>query len=237
MLSPTPSDRQARPLRVAIVNDYEIVVRGMAAVLKPFAEQVEVVELDARRPVAGDVDVILYDTFSLAQADAVDLAGLGGGPDTRVVVFSWNIDPQLVVRSLDAGAHGYVSKGTSAEELVAAIQKVSEGQQVTPPLDEGTDTGRPAGTSRLDDTFGKWPGHDAGLSPREAEVLALICQGLTNQDIIERAYITINTLKTHIRSLYRKIDVTTRSQAVRWGLERGFGPDRLRLVRDQQDAG
>ena len=66
---------------------------------------------------------------------------------------------------------------------------------------------------------------DLDLSPRESEVLALICQGLTNADISERAFIGVNTVKAHIRTLYRKIGVESRSQAVRWGLEHGFAPD------------
>ena len=74
--------------------------------------------------------------------------------------------------------------------------------------------------------------HDRPAAPfwGEAEVLAMICQGLTNEDITQRAFITMNTVKTHIRSLYRKMDVTTRSRAVRWGLERGFAPDRTRVL-------
>ncbi|CAN5473950.1 response regulator transcription factor [soil metagenome] len=204
-------------MRVAIVNDYEIVVRGMASVLKPYADRVAVVELDASLPVLRDVDVLLYDTFGQVQGDSVDVRGLGGGPGSRVVVFSWNVEPDLVRRALAAGAAGYVSKGIAADDLVASLERVAAGETITP---EGTEPG---------DRFGSWPGNEAGLSPREAEVLALICQGLTNQDIAECAFIGANTIKTHIRSLYRKIDVTSRSQAVGWGLTHGFGPDRVRL--------
>jgi DNA-binding CsgD family transcriptional regulator len=77
---------------------------------------------------------------------------------------------------------------------------------------------------------GDWPGRSAGLSPREAEMVALIIQGLTNQEIADRAYLTINSVKTYIRSAYRKIDVERRSQAVAWGVENGFKPDTLRTV-------
>ena len=70
----------------------------------------------------------------------------------------------------------------------------------------------------------------AGLSPREAEIIALITQGLSNQEIADRAYLSINSVKTYIRSAYRKMDVTTRSQAVLWGVENGFKPDTLRTI-------
>ena len=77
---------------------------------------------------------------------------------------------------------------------------------------------------------GDWPGKAAGLSSREAEIIALITQGLSNQDIADRAYLSINSVKTYIRSAYRKMQVTTRSQAVLWGVENGFRPDTLRTV-------
>ena len=63
--------------------------------------------------------------------------------------------------------------------------------------------------------------HEPALSPRELEVLALIAEGLTNQQIADRACVSINSVKTYIRSAYRKIGVTSRSQAVVWGLRNG----------------
>ena len=82
----------------------------------------------------------------------------------------------------------------------------------------------------LVDGAGDWPGRSAGLSPREAEILALITQGLTNQDIADRVYLSINSVKTYIRSAYRKIDVERRPQAVLWGIANGFRPDSLRTT-------
>ena len=64
------------PVRIAIVNDYEIVVAGTAAVLAPFSDRVEVVELDSSVPVVADVDVVLYDSFGQAQGSDVDVARL-----------------------------------------------------------------------------------------------------------------------------------------------------------------
>ena len=61
-------------------------------------------------------------------------------------------------------------------------------------------------------------------------MLALITQGLSNQEIAERSYLAINSVKTYIRTAYRKIDVTRRAQAVAWGMRHGFEPDRSRIV-------
>ena len=80
------------------------------------------------------------------------------------------------------------------------------------------------------DGAGDWPGRSAGLSPREAEVLALISRGLSNQEIADRAHVSINSIKTYIRSAYRKIGVERRTQAVLWAIANGFEPDTERTV-------
>lgn len=208
------------PIRVAVVDDYEIVVAGVAAVLRPFADEIVVVELDSNLPVVSDVDVVLYDSFGQAQGPDIDLADLTTSTEAKVVVFSWNTAPDVVRRSLDAGVAGYVSKGVSGDGLVDSIRRVHAGELVTP---EGL--GQPDG-----DAFGAWPGAEHGLSGRESEVLALICQGYSNERISAHAYIGINTVKTYIRTLYRKIEVDSRTKAVLWGLAHGFGPDRVRSI-------
>ncbi len=217
-MSPAPP----RPLRLAIVNDYEMVVAGVAAMLAAHSEHVAVVELDSQLPVLSDVDVILYDTFGQVQGDGVDLAQLVDGGSARVVIFSWNTQPDLVQRALAKGAAGYLSKAMTGAEIVAALQAIDAGEQVTPDFVD-TD-GRSAN--------GEWPGRDVGLTAREAEVLALITQGLSNQEIAERSYLSINSVKTYIRTAYRKIGVTRRAQAVVWGMTNGFEPDRVRRVGD-----
>ena len=214
------SSRQARPVRIAIVNDYELVVAGVAAVLARFPDRVEVVELDSRLPVASDVDVVLYDSYGQVQGDRIDIPARLDGTDAKFVVFSWNVEPDLVQRSLDNGADGYFSKALTPEELVECLERVHAGERVVPEPSKPSNGGE----------FGRWPGEDLGLSQRESEVLALITQGLSNAEISERAYIGVNTVKTYVRTLYRKIGATRRAQAVRWGMEHGFTPDRVRHV-------
>lgn len=214
------------PIRIAVVNDYEIVVAGIAAMLAPHHERVSVVELDSGLSVLNDVDVILYDTFAAVQADGIDLDALVRGSDARVVIFSWNLQHELVRAAIERGAAGYLSKGLDAGQIVAGIEAVHRGETVVPP-DSAPSVDKAA--------VGEWPGREAGLSAREAEVLALITQGLSNQEIAERTYLSINSVKTYIRTAYRKIDVSRRSQAVIWGMKHGFEPDRLRSV--SPDAG
>lgn len=216
------------PLRVAIANDYALVVAGLAKVLEPFSDRVVVVELDSRLPVISEVDVVLYDSFGQAQGENMDLDsllghGVGSPP---VVVFSWNTQPALVDAALDAGARGYVSKGVDGAALVLALERVVAGTRVTPSMGE-----MPEG-----DTFGTWPGAEHGLSAREAEVLALLCQGLSNQEIAERAFIGLNTVKTHLRVLFQKIGVDSRTRAALWGVDHGFRPDTLRQTGSRYSA-
>ncbi|MCD4534013.1 response regulator transcription factor [Nocardioides sp. cx-169] len=214
------------PIRLAIVNDYEIVVHGVAAALAPHRDRVEVVELDSRLPVVSDVDVLLYDTFGQAQGDAVDLDQLVAGGSARVVIFTWNVQPELIDRALARGAAGYLSKALTAEELVKSIEAVHAGNTVTAGLGTNGD---------VVDTIGRWPGVAHGLSAREAEVVALITQGLSNQEIADRCYLSINSVKTYVRTAYRKMEVTRRSQAVLWGIAHGFAPDRSRTLDPNSD--
>ncbi|WP_029202740.1 response regulator transcription factor [Ornithinimicrobium pekingense] len=220
------------PVRVAIVNDYEVVVHGLAAMLAPYRDRVRVVEVDVDGHVASEVDVTLMDTFAQQPITDSHLEQVLSSPRAgKVVVFTWNMQPELVDLALAKGARGYLDKSTHAEQLVEALEKVAGGDVVvSPSFGPGTDTDlEPA------DTQGDWPGRAHGLSPREAEVLALITQGLTNTDIARRTYLSINSVKTYIRNAYRKIGVTRRSQAVRWGLENSMTPgsERTRTPRGQ----
>lgn len=218
------SPENAAPIRIAIVNDYEIVVAGVATMLAPHQDRVTVVELDSGLPVMSRVDVILYDTFGQVQGDGVDLQDLVRDSGARVVIFSWNVQPDLVDRAIRHGAAGYLSKGLKAEDVVAAIEAVYAGHVVVP-----------ADHASVDRGHGVWPGREFGLTERESEVLALITQGLSNLEIAERSYLSINSVKTYIRTAYRKIGVTRRSQAVVWGMKHGFEPDRVRVVERSTD--
>jgi DNA-binding CsgD family transcriptional regulator len=74
-----------------------------------------------------------------------------------------------------------------------------------------------------------WPGRNEGISDRESEILALITQGKSNADVARLTYLSPNTVKSYIRSIYRKIGATSRTQAVLWGVAHGFTPDNHRI--------
>ena len=212
-------------IRLAIVDDYEVVVRGLADMLHSATDEIEVVELDAQLPVSDKVDIALYDTFAQPQGDSPEVEELVANPLVRkVAVYTWNLDDRLVQAALSLGVSAYLSKTLPADELVEALQAVHQGETlVSPPLGSGP-------------TFqGDWPGREEGLTAREAEVVALITQGYSNADIAARASLSINSVKSYIRSSYRKMGVTSRTNAVLWGLDHGMSPDRLR-IRPQNDG-
>lgn len=207
-------------IKVALVNDYEVVVKGLAEMLRAYSHVVRVVELDANTDVGERVDVALYDTFAQAQGTSPAVRRLAENPRVgKVVVYSWNTDPDLVRHSIANGASAYVSKAVPAAELVAALRAVHLGRPIGLPEPV---RGHGAG--------GDWPGREEGLTPRESEVLCLITQGLSNADIVQRSGLSINSIKSYIRTAYRKIGATSRSQAVLWGVEHGMRPDRVRLT-------
>ena len=208
------------PVCVALVDDYDVVVVGLAHLLDPYRDRVVVAELDTNQPVLDDVDVVLYDTFAQPEADRGDIDVIVNNPHAHhVAVYTWNFHPDLVESALGKGAHGYLSKTLPARQLVDAIESIAQGQIVVsdPPPRSRT---APA----LD-----WPGRGEGLTDREAEVLALITQGRSNVEIAAVMYLSPNTVKSYIRGAYRKIGVTTRSRAVLWGVRNGFTPDHDRI--------
>lgn len=202
------------PLRLALSNDYKIVLAGLASMLEPYADTVEVLEITTDRTMSQPVDLILYDTFGRLPADDEKLERIVAENDAKVVVYSWDTYPPE--DALAHGAAGYIHKGLPAEQLVEAVVAIrrGDGQESPPP---------PADDAEA--TMRSWPGQEAGLSPRESEVLSFIARGLSNEQIAQHAYLSINTVKTYIRTGYRKIGVTTRAQAVRWALQHGFDPD------------
>ncbi len=202
--------------QIALVDDYEVVVLGLAQMLTPYRDRVAVVELDARRPVSQHVDIALYDTFAQPECDRDDIQALLDNPHThRVVIYTWSFHPRLIKAARDLGVHGYLAKSLSARELVESLEAVHAGRIVIsePPR-------RALSAPGLN-----WPGRGEGLTDRESEILALITQGRSNAEVAEFSFLSPNTVKSYIRSIYRKIGVRTRTQAVLWGVNNGFAPD------------
>ncbi len=209
-----------QPFTVALVDDYDVVVMGVAKILDDYRDRVVVAEIDTNEPVEQAVDIVLYDAFAQPESDHEQIGELVRNHSARkVVVFTWNFHPDLVASARDQGVRGYLSKALPARDFVAALEAVHAGEVVVSEV-----PGRVRPANGLD-----WPGRGEGLTDRESEVLALITQGLSNAEVAAHTYLSPNTVKSYIRSVYRKIGAQSRTQAVLWGVNHGFVPDHRRI--------
>jgi DNA-binding NarL/FixJ family response regulator len=212
----TPSS----PITVALVDDYDVVLLGVAHMFDQYRDRIVIAEIDANKPLSDTVDIALYDSFAQPESDHDEIGLLVKSPQARrVVVYTWNFHPDLIASARRQGAHGYLSKTMPARDLVAALEAVHAGEIVVsePPPRARTTSGL------------NWPGRREGLTDREAEILALITQGKSNAEVAALSYLSPNTVKSYIRSIYRKINVSSRTQAVLWGVANGFTPDHHRI--------
>jgi len=197
----------ARPW-VEIVSPHDVVVTGLQGVLEAALGAGVVVTVGS---VAGEPDVVLYDVIGLLDGDTAELDHWVQNTDSTVVAVSRDLRPDLACSALAHGAQAVVSLGVEAHALAEVVMAA-----VTGNLDEVPAFQDGERCSRL--------GASAGLSEREADVLRLIVGGVSNQTIAHTLFLSINSVKTYIRSTYRKVGVDNRAQAVAWGLAHGFAP-------------
>jgi len=158
-------------------------------------------------------DVVLYDVIGLHDGDGSDLDDLVRQDGSLVIAVGRDLRPDLQAQALALGAVAAVSIGLSCKELVDVVRSALAGRLHECPAVRRLDGERPLG-------------REAGLSGRESSVLRLVVQGYTNLEIAEQLYLSINSIKTYIRTTYRKIGATSRQQAVTWAIQHGFPIER-----------
>jgi DNA-binding NarL/FixJ family response regulator len=210
-----PVVRDGLAMLLGLIDDVEIVATaadGIEAVERARAERPDIVLMDLRMP-------------RLEGADATRQI-LAAYPDTRVLVLTTYADDQFLFPALQAGAHGYLTKDATAEEIEHAIRALIAGQThldpavqqrlVTAVLDQTPPTPLgepiPASASNLPDE----------LTPREIEVLELIALGLSNSEIADKLVLSNATVKTHINRIFYKTGARDRAQAVRFAYKHGL---------------
>ena len=196
--------------RLVVIDDHEALRGGLESLLAAAGHEV----VGAAGNVAAAFDAVEHLEPELVLVDVrlpdgsgIDLARdlLLFHPDLRVVMYTGEGDAGLVAAALDAGVRGYVLKAGPFDELLAAIVLVGDGgAYVDPRIDRS-----PA------------PGATPALSPRERQVVGLMAEGLTAEQVAARLDVGVETVRTHVRNAIRKLGARNRVHAIALALERG----------------
>ncbi len=207
--------------KILIVDDHPVVREGIGAMLKRESDFKIVGEaangqeaIDKARELSPDV--ILMD-LRMPEVDGVEAITRikADMPDIKFIILTTYSDDEYIFRGIAAGARAYLLKDAPREELFKAIRAVSRGESLIQPVVASRVLDKLAELSR------KAPASET-LSDREVEVLRLMAKGVSNKDIADQLSITQSTVKTHITSIFQKLAVTTRTEAVTTALKKGI---------------
>ena len=212
------------PLRVVIVDDHQMVLDGLRAMLASYSDQVQILaeatepDLALKAITLQAPDITLLDV-RLRGSSGLDLCAeiRKRQPACKVVFLTVYDDEQYLYQALRLGAAGFLLKRVRGAELVDHLQRIHQGEVL---IDPSLAAKVAMSVAHLrGDEF--WPGARLGLTQRESEVLGLMVAGLSNRAIAGRLTVSEETVKTHARGIYRKLDVADRSGAVAAALREG----------------
>ena len=200
------------PIRVALVNDYEIIVEGLRVMLEPFCDRVRVVDTVAGDTPDNSCDIVLFDTFAGRRHAIGRVREMLADHDVKkVVLYTWDAPSDFLDDATASRVDGVILKSVTGVRLVEALERVHRGEAV------GVDESREEAVVTV-------------LSEREREVLALLAQGASNREIAAELYLSIDTVKTHIRYLFTKLEVSNRTRAALEAERFGVAPPAARLA-------
>lgn len=206
-------------MRIIIADDHRVVRDGLRWMFSdhPDIEVVgeaedgkELLELVAATP----ADMVLLDVRMPEVSGLEALEALRDvAPDLKVIVLSMHDEPAYVRRAVELGASGYLLKSAGRDEIIRALQHVAEGRayiqgEITGPL--------------IEEVAGRKHAGALDLSPRERQVLALIAEGKENKQIARALELSEATVKTYLKSVFEKLEVRTRAEAVAVALREGL---------------
>lgn len=198
-------------IRVVVIDDHEIVRKGIVAYLQT-ENEIEVVGEASSGTEGSNLvknvhpDVVLMDLI-MENGNGIEATKkiMDHSPTCKIIILTSYYDDEQIFPALEAGAFSYILKTSSATEIVETIKKAVEGETVI----------EPKVASKMMQSFreeNKIQAHD-DLTAREMEVLLCIGNGMTNQEISDKLYIGIKTVKTHVSNILSKLDVGDRTQA------------------------
>jgi two-component system, NarL family, nitrate/nitrite response regulator NarL len=209
----------ARPIRILLVNEIRLIGNVIAASLEDepdfhIVACVTTPEEALNTIHENQVDIALVST-RLPDQGALSLTRsiTEEAPNTKVLALGLTEEKTRVLRYVEAGAAGYILKDNSLEDLISIVRNAQEGKVFVSPQIAA------AMMERLSDLAQIFTGVDvgktteAGLTPRELEVLELIGKGLTNQQIAEKLVIELGTVKNHVHNILEKLNVSSREEA------------------------
>lgn len=212
-------------IRLVMADDHEMVLHGVKAMLSHFTDDVEVVGMatnlvDALALVTKERPDVLLCDIRLGKDSGLDLCLQAKSlePSVHVVFLTVYEDEQYLYQALRVDASGYVLKRVDGSELVAHLRRVMDGDVVIDP----TLAGRIAMSAAKLNAGEFWPGAHLGLTQRESEVLSLLVANHSNKGIAGKLVVSEDTIKTHIRGLYRKLGVSDRGGAIAAALREGL---------------
>lgn len=213
------------PLRLVLVDDHEMVLHGLDAMLGHFPQHVTIVgQAESTGPAIAMVaekrpDVLLCDV-RVGKESGLDLCRqvTTQYPETKVVLLTVYDDEHYLYQALRVGASGYILKRVDGRELVDQLGRIREGETV---VDQAM-AGRVALSAARLEAGEFWSGAHLGLTQRESEVLELLVSGHSNKAVASELVVSEDTVKTHIRGLYRKLGVSDRSGAISVALREGL---------------
>ncbi|MEU9168761.1 response regulator transcription factor [Streptomyces sp. NPDC048420] len=216
---------ETKPARVLVVDDQTVVREGIVMLLG-LLPGLEVVGAagdgeEAVRLVAELApDVVLMD-LRMPRCDGVEATRRirTEHPGTQVVVLTTYADDDSLFPALKAGARGYLTKDAGGDEIVRAVHSVLSGDAGLSPSIQRRLLERLSDPEPPQKVSAEAPD---GLTAREIEVLALIAEGLSNQEIARRLHVSTATVKTHINNLFAKTGLKDRAQAVRYAYTKGL---------------
>ncbi len=216
-------------IRVIIVDDHPIVRAGMRSILACTEDidvvgeggnSVEALELVSRfRPDVLVLDVELPDRSGIEVAAALKESK---DQSTAVLILTAHNDPQIIFNLLKNGAIGYVLKDEALETLAGAVRMAASGKSWLSPsvagqvIQQALSKEQPHITSIDEDMDGET------LTPREREILGLLAEGLDNTEISNRLILTKRTVQNHISTIYGKLGLKTRTEAMRYAIQHGL---------------